>query len=163
MFRTLDDFYQVWEHESASTLQVFEMLTNEALQTQIGPGRRTLGRLANHLVETLTEMPEKMGLPITEETPAHTNVADIVSDYKEKSEQLIAALKSTFTDQTLAEQRNMYGMQWTVAQCLHVIVMHQCHHRGQITVLMRQAGLPVPGIYGPTKEAWAEMGMPALP
>jgi len=27
--------------------------------------------------------------------------------------------------------------------------------------LMRQAGLKVPGIYGPSKEEWALMGMPA--
>ena len=27
-------------------------------------------------------------------------------------------------------------------------------------VLMRQAGLGVPGIYGPSKEEWATMGMP---
>jgi hypothetical protein len=26
---------------------------------------------------------------------------------------------------------------------------------------MRQAGLPVPDIYGPTKEGWAAYGMPA--
>jgi uncharacterized damage-inducible protein DinB len=28
-----------------------------------------------------------------------------------------------------------------------------------MTVLMRQAGLPVPGLYGPSKEEWAAMGM----
>jgi uncharacterized damage-inducible protein DinB len=29
-----------------------------------------------------------------------------------------------------------------------------------MTVLMRQAGLRVPGIYGPAKEDWASMNMP---
>lgn len=28
-----------------------------------------------------------------------------------------------------------------------------------MTVLMRQAGLVVPGIYGPSKEEWANFGM----
>jgi hypothetical protein len=28
---------------------------------------------------------------------------------------------------------------------------------------MRQAGLKVPGIYGPAREDWASMGMPAEP
>ena len=36
---------------------------------------------------------------------------------------------------------------------------HQTHHRGQMTVLMRQAGLTVPGVYGPAREEWAAMGM----
>ena len=53
-----------------------------------------------------------------------------------------------------------YGMQWTGAFALQVCVMHQAHHRGQMTVLMRQAGLVVPGTFGPAKEEWAAWGMP---
>lgn len=30
-----------------------------------------------------------------------------------------------------------------------------------MTVLMRQAGLPVPGIYGPAKEEWTTFGLEA--
>ncbi|MCK4657684.1 MAG: hypothetical protein KAT85_11650, partial [candidate division Zixibacteria bacterium] len=33
------------------------------------------------------------------------------------------------------------------------------HHRGQMTVLMRQAGLKVPGVYGPSMEEWEHFGM----
>jgi uncharacterized damage-inducible protein DinB len=29
-----------------------------------------------------------------------------------------------------------------------------------MTVLMRQAGLKVPGIYGPSREEWSQFGMP---
>jgi hypothetical protein len=32
-----------------------------------------------------------------------------------------------------------------------------------MTVLMRQAGLKVPGFYGPAQEEWSAMGMPAQP
>ncbi len=32
--------------------------------------------------------------------------------------------------------------------------------RGQMTVLMRQAVLAVPGIYGPAEEEWAAMRLP---
>lgn len=42
-----------------------------------------------------------------------------------------------------------------------VLIQHQNHHRGQMTVLMRQAGLPVPGIYGPAKEEWTTFGLEA--
>jgi len=37
--------------------------------------------------------------------------------------------------------------------------LHQAHHRGQMTVLMRQAGMKVPGVYGPSKEEWSAFGM----
>jgi len=42
---------------------------------------------------------------------------------------------------------------------LQVLVVHQAHHRGQMTVLMRQAGLKVPGVYGPAREEWTAYGM----
>gem|GEM_PF-5815448 len=57
---------------------------------------------------------------------------------------------------------NMYGEVWKKGQTLIYLLLHQTHHRGQMTVLMRQAGLKVSGIYGPAKEEWEAMGMPAL-
>jgi uncharacterized damage-inducible protein DinB len=30
--------------------------------------------------------------------------------------------------------------------------MHQTHHRAQMMVLMKQAGLKVPGVYGPSED-----------
>ena len=47
---------------------------------------------------------------------------------------------------------------WTKGQALSVLLVHQIHHRGQMTVLMRQAGLKVPGIYGPALEEWERYG-----
>jgi uncharacterized damage-inducible protein DinB len=55
----------------------------------------------------------------------------------------------------------MYGEKWKRGVTLTVLVTHQAHHRGQMTVLMRQAGLRVTGVYGPAREEWAGMGMSA--
>jgi uncharacterized damage-inducible protein DinB len=55
----------------------------------------------------------------------------------------------------------MYGMQWDGAKVLMCLIGHEAHHRGQMSVLMRQAGLIPHGVYGPNKEAWASMGMEA--
>ena len=43
---------------------------------------------------------------------------------------------------------------------LSALIRHEAHHRGQMTVLMRQAGLTVPGVYGPSREEWVAYGMP---
>lgn len=163
MFHTLADFKRIWGFESAGTIKILECLTDASLPTMIDAEHRTLGRLANHLIETLTEMPKRMGLPLEEEFPAHTSAADLVADYRKKSDALIAAIDATWTDAVLTEMRDMYGEQWTVSDGLHSLVMHQCHHRGQMTVLMRQAGLQITGIYGPAKEEWSKMGMQPLP
>jgi uncharacterized damage-inducible protein DinB len=40
------------------------------------------------------------------------------------------------------------------------LVHHEIHHRGQMRVLMRQAGLRPSAMHGPVREDWAAMGVP---
>jgi uncharacterized damage-inducible protein DinB len=53
----------------------------------------------------------------------------------------------------------MYGETWKNGFSLWVLIAHQAHHRAQMIVLMREAGLKVPGVYGPSKEEWESMHM----
>ena len=57
--------------------------------------------------------------------------------------------------------KNVFGMELQKAVTLNMLIKHIVHHRGQMTVLMRQAGLSVPGIYGPSREEWSQLGMEA--
>jgi uncharacterized damage-inducible protein DinB len=67
-------------------------------------------------------------------------------------------VKGTWTDATLLEDDEMYGERWKRGFTLLALVKHEIHHRAQMTVLMRQAGLKVPGIYGPALEEWGAFG-----
>lgn len=163
MFNTLNEFLTMWKYESESTIKIFGFLTDASLATKIDPDGRTLGRLANHIIETLTEMPKKLGLPLEEVFPEHTRVADLVADYQQKSNELVAAINATWTDANLSDMRDMYGERWSIGMGLHALVLHQVHHRGQMTAMMRHSGLQVSGIYGPAREEWALMGMEPLP
>ena len=51
----------------------------------------------------------------------------------------------------LAEVKGFYGPASRGA-ILRKMIDHQTHHVGQMTVLLRQAGLVVPPVMGPTKE-----------
>jgi uncharacterized damage-inducible protein DinB len=159
MITSIKSFLTSWEYESSSTLKILEKLTDESLQQQVYPGGRTLGRLANHILESLTELPSKLKLGIEEKHADFNTAEEIVRHYKQDSDNLVAAIKEKWTDADLFEKNNMYGEEWPNGISLNVLIMHQCHHRGQMTVLMRQAGLEVPGIYGPAKEEWSAMGM----
>jgi uncharacterized damage-inducible protein DinB len=162
MFPDLAAFHQTWVQESASTRKVLSHLTDASLSQAVIPGGRTLGRLANHLIETLSEMPHRLGLGIEEEKPAFKKASEILANYTRCSEQLLAAIQRQWTDDSLDETHDMYGEQWKNRFSLWVLVNHQIHHRAQMTVLMRQAGLKVPGIYGPSKDEWEQMGVPPM-
>ena len=83
----------------------------------------------------------------------------ILGKYKEASDKLVEQLPSEWNDDSLKEKVNMYGEMWTKEAVLTALVKHQIHHRAQMIPLMRQAGLKVPGIYGPSYEEWKAMGM----
>lgn len=163
MFRSIADFSAAWAHESASTLQLLSELTDASLATPMDPTGRTLGRIAWHLVETLGEMPVAAGLPIPAsitESDMPAQAREIASAYKHAAELVGKAVEAQWNDPQLAETIPMYGQEWTRGFTLQCLILHQAHHRGQITVLMRQAGLSVPGMVGPSREEWAAMGLP---
>jgi len=162
MFRKIDDFNAAWAQEMESTLKVLGSISDEALSQKVDAHGRTLGKLAWHLVETLQEMLPAAGLKVDfhiDPTDVPTSASEIVSRYRTGAVLLGEAVSSQWDDAALATETNMYGMPWARGYTLLVLLMHQSHHRGQMTVLMRQAELPVPGVCGPARQEWAMMGM----
>ncbi|MBN8215991.1 MAG: DinB family protein [Spirochaetes bacterium] len=165
MFRKIDDFLAVWKGESESTLRVFSALTDASLAQSVSPGGRTLARLCWHLAETLGEMGHKAGLAVEapEENGAHpANAQSIAAAWKKASASLVSQIGEQWNDAMLEDDLPMYGETWKRGTVLFILITHLAHHRGQITVLMRQAGLKVPGVSGPSKEEWAGMGLPPM-
>ncbi len=164
MFLSLSTFLQAWEKEEESTQRILDALTDDSLNQSVTVQDRTLGRIAWHLVTTIPEMMSKTGLifeSLYEDAPVPSTAKEISNYYREASNAIVTAIKAQWKDQTLLEKRDMYGETWTNGYTLSALVDHQIHHRGQITILMRQAGLKVPGIYGPAKEDWSQFGMEA--
>ena len=85
----------------------------------------------------------------------------IAEGYEQLAASLLAELETSWTDEDLEKKDEVYGGTWKRGLTLFALVVHQAHHRGQMTVLMRQAGLKVPGVYGPAREEWSAMGRSA--
>jgi uncharacterized damage-inducible protein DinB len=162
VYQTVESFLDDWKGESATTLRVLRILTDDSLRQKVTTEGRSLGFLAWHLALTIAEMGSKAGLPVAgpaEDAPPPASAAEIVASYEAAARSLGEVLRARWTDRMLADEVPLYGRPWRRVSILSSIVRHQIHHRGQMTVLMRQAGLPVPGIYGPAREEWAKMGM----
>ncbi len=164
MYRKISDFADTWKYESESTIKLLNGLTDASLDQKIYPEGRTLARLSWHITETIGEMLNRTGLHVEEpETSGHLRNAALIAEvYGRVAQQGLAAVQENWTDESLEIKHDMYGMEWSRGTILTVLVQHQIHHRGQMTVLMRQAGLVVPGIYGPAREEWLKMNLPAM-
>jgi len=166
MYRRIEDFLRNWEYEAANTGKMMGALTDAALGQAVARGHRTLGRLAWHLAMSIPEMMNRTGLSVTgvdPDAPAPGSAAEIKQAYDDASASLAREVRSKWADDTLEVEDEMYGERWKRGITLTALMMHQAHHRGQMAVLMRQAGLRVPGVYGPALEDWAAYGQPAPP
>ena len=162
MFRTINDFLEAWKYESEATLKVFGNLTDESLNQKVTEDGRSLGFIAWHITNAIPNMLSKAGLPISydENTPVPTSAETIKNIYEKSFKVVNKLIPENWNDKMLNDDINVFGEVWKRAKVLVSLITHQAHHRGQMTVLMRQAGLKVPGVYGPAKEEWAEYGMP---
>lgn len=124
----------------------------------------TLGRIAWHIAVAPKNLASRAGLQVEGlkadyEVPGSASI--IANEYQTETKNLAEAVKDQWTDEILLEERPFFDRVLPVGMHLFFMIQHQSHHRGQMTVLMRQAGLNVPGVYGPAKEEWALAGMEA--
>jgi uncharacterized damage-inducible protein DinB len=162
MYNTLNDFISDWKTESDKTISLFENLTDDSLSRKVYDEGRSLGYLAWHIVLTIGEMLGQTGLQTDcpkDGSPEPATAQEIIDAYKSSASSVLDVLPKQWTDASLSEQVQAYGQMWTKESILISLVRHQIHHRAQMTVVMRQAGLPIPGLYGPAKEDWAKYGM----
>ncbi|RIX50128.1 damage-inducible protein DinB [Paenibacillus nanensis] len=160
MYRKVEDFLADWEASSAGTLSVFRAITDDKMNVAIAEGHNSLGWLAWHLIGVGGMFGRLAGLQVPtvgRDEAAPPNMADIIAKYEE----LVEAFKTEaakLADDMLSEEVDGFVGKTYRGKLLRGLIDHQTHHRGQMTVLLRQAGLTVPGIMGPTREMQAAKG-----
>lgn len=154
MYRNIEDFLEDWTVSSAGTLSVMRAITDDKMDVAIAEGHNSLGWLAWHLVGAAGAFGHFAGLQIpmiARDAEVPREISAIIAKYEE----VIAAYKNEapkLTGENMTETVNGFVGPVARGKLLRSLIDHQTHHRGQMTVLLRQAGLTVPGIMGPTKE-----------
>lgn len=161
MYGTVEDLIAEWKREAVLTQKILDSLTDEALLQQVYPEGRTLGRIAWHFVTNIPDYLTGFGVSIAKvpnpnEAPSAKEIAEV---FKTVSSQVTNALQERWTDDTLKQIQKAFGRMESNATIFMGLIKHIVHHRGQVSVLMRQAGLPIPAVYGPSKEGWAQLGV----
>ena len=165
MYRKIDDFISDYKMESENTLKIFKSIDLQKKSLKINENVRSMERIAWHIVQSLTEMMSKTGLYETDTLEGKSIPSDldeIISTYRNQIEMLLEKVKSGWKDNELFDKIEMYGETWTKGFLLRSMITHEIHHRAQLTVVMRYYGIKVPGIYGPSREEWANYKMPAM-
>ena len=155
----IDGMLQELELETQTTRRVLERVPNDCLSWRPHAKARTLGQLALHVatvpggVAALASRSPAQAPDFADPSP------NSASELVPALEQSIASAKKTLggmDDAALMETwRLMRGDQEVVALprvafLRSVMLNHWYHHRGQLTVYLRELNVPIPSIYGPS-------------
>jgi uncharacterized damage-inducible protein DinB len=159
----VDTLLQELEVESATTRRVLERVPTERLTWRPHPKSRTLGELALHVaqtpggVATLALASPAQAPPFGGPEPTVAHASELGPALDDSVSKARAAL-GTMSDATLMETwRLMDGDREILAipraAVLRTIMLnHWYHHRGQLTVYLRELDVPVPSVYGPSAD-----------
>jgi len=157
----IDGLLQELEQETVATRRILERVPEEHLGWKPHPRSMSLGQLALHIAtvpSAVAEISLASPYPVPEFTqPAATTAAELIPALETsvaRARELLqglddAALASTWTlvngsHEVMALPRG--------ALLRSIMLNHWYHHRGQLTVYLRQLGVPVPAIYGPSAD-----------
>ncbi|HEY6928409.1 MAG TPA: DinB family protein [Thermoanaerobaculia bacterium] len=154
-------FLSEFDTEMAATRKLLERIPADRLDWKPHEKSRTLGELATHV----TEMP-RWGLRFQGETfqvgsekaPPMKTAAQFVARFDENTAAGRAGLAGKTDDQMRAEFKvlkpngEVFFALPRRSLVRRVLLNHLIHHRGQLTVYLRQNDVPLPSIYGPTAD-----------
>jgi len=161
MYRRIEDFAGDFRQQAGETLKLLRAIP-EAAAVKDFPGVRSIGRVAWHLTCAIGEIAKSAAIGTIEPHDDQGEVpplAEIVATYERVVGEFAALIARTWSDDMLAGEIQVYGRGWRRGDLLSMLLVHEAHHRGQLTILMRQAGLAVPGVVGPSREEWTTYGM----
>ena len=158
----VDELLKELEEEAATTRRVLERVPQEKLAWRPHPKARTLGELALHVATVPGAVAEFISAP----SPAQ--VPEFIDHSPQSAAELIPALEETMAkaqkalggmdDSSLMETwRMMNGDREIFARprlllLRSIMLNHWYHHRGQLTVYLKQLEVPIPSIYGPSAD-----------
>jgi len=154
MYRVAEDFVQDWAIASKGALKVMQAIPDDKMGVAIIEDHNSLGWLSWHLIQVAGAFGHFAGLQIPAPGP-DMKQPETMAEITDMYEQVREAYKkeaATLTEEQLLEEVPALGGTMKRGALLRLVITHQTHHVGQMTVLLRQAGLSVPPVMGPTKE-----------
>ena len=157
----VEGLLQELEREAQTTRRVLERVPDDRLGWKPHDRSMSLGQLALHIATVpgaIAELSQMSPFPLPKfEQPSAASAAELVPAL-DQSVAKARAILSRLSDADLTKIWQVVDgdrevMAIPVGAMLRSIMLnHWYHHRGQLSVYLRQVGVPVPSIYGPSAD-----------
>ena len=158
---TIESLLQELEQEAQTTRRVLERVPEDRLAWKPHDKSMSLGQLALHVATTpgfVAEFCQQSPFQMPKFTqPSATSTAELMRALDEsigKARQILRGMDDAALGKTwrvVDGEREVMAM--PVGAVMRTIMLnHWYHHRGQLSVYLRQVGAKVPSIYGPSAD-----------
>jgi len=152
-----------YDHEMAVTRKVLDRVAEDRLGWKPHDRSMTLGRLATHVADLLhlghliLSQPEYDMAEGSYQLKTVTTVAELMALFDEH----VRTIRPILAGKSDAELMSLWSFKQNgkelftmprVAAWRSWVMNHMIHHRGQLSVYLRQTGSKVPAIYGPSAD-----------
>jgi uncharacterized damage-inducible protein DinB len=159
----IEAMLQELEQEAAATRRALERVPDHQLGWRPHQKSRTLGQLALHIavvpgsVAELVASPSPVQAPQFGPDPSPASSSELMPMLDQSIAKAKKALGGMDDATLMAMWRMMHGDREIfavprAAMLRSVMLNHWYHHRGQLTVYLRQLDVPLPSIYGPSAD-----------
>jgi uncharacterized damage-inducible protein DinB len=157
----IDGLLQELEQEAQTTKRVLERVPQAHLGWKPHEKSMSLGQLALHIATVPGNVAQMIAQPSMQRPafvqPAATQVSELLPALENSVRQARAALGGMDDTAITARwcvldgDREIMAMP-RIAALRAIMLNHWYHHRGQLSVYLRQLNVPVPSIYGPSAD-----------
>jgi len=158
----IDMLLQELEQEAHTTRRVLKRVPEAQLSWKPHPKSMSLGQLALHVATVPGAVAQLAALPGIDsppafEQPSAATAAELVPALDASITQARAALGGMNDERAMETWALKDGGQVVMAMpraafVRAIMLNHWYHHRGQLSVYLRQLDVPVPSIYGPSAD-----------
>ena len=153
----IEEYIGLWEYESGVTKALLATIPDERLDFRPDPQGRSMGELGQHIAEIETifstiarERTFPGSKPSGLDRPRTT--AELVLGYERIHREAVERVRGLHPED-LDREFPFFGRQISVRRVLRFpLLHHQIHHRGQLMMMIRQAGGVPSQVYGPNRE-----------
>jgi uncharacterized damage-inducible protein DinB len=159
---TPNDLMQELEQEAQTTRRVLERVPSDQLSWRPHDKARTLGELAMHVAIVPGAVAEMFASPSPAQVPTFKDpVANSAADFLPLLDESIAKARRVLSGM----DQDAFHANWTMMQgekeifsmpraalLRSIMLNHWYHHRGQLSVYLKQLDVPIPSIYGPSAD-----------
>src|SRR6266498_4193603 len=158
----IDGMLQELEQEARTTRRVLERIPDDQLGWRPHAKARTLGELAMHVAVIPGALAQLIASPSPAQIgnftdPVPKDTSELISALDESIAKAKKVLGGMGDDAVVATWRLMGGERELlavprIAMLRSVMLNHWYHHRGQLTVYLKELDVPIPSIYGPSAD-----------